>query len=96
MTKNITVKLGAAPERPSEIWNGITFASSRNNLGQDIIDEPDWGNGSKAYLWVAVEDTGVGLTPEEESHLFTRFSQATPRTHVCPPLIIRLHAMLTS
>lgn len=29
-----------------------------------------------------MEDTGVGLTEEEQSHLFTKFSQASPKTHV--------------
>jgi signal transduction histidine kinase len=82
MVKNITVTLGAIPERPPEVWNGIKLAPSINKLGRDIRDEPDWGDGRKAYLWVTVEDTGLGLTPEEDSHLFTRFSQATPRTHV--------------
>ena len=34
------------------------------------------------YLWLKVEDTGCGMTYDEQNRLFSRFSQATPRTHV--------------
>lgn len=32
------------------------------------------------YLKFKVEDTGIGLTPEEQARIFTRFSQANNRT----------------
>ncbi|TLD37101.1 hypothetical protein E2P81_ATG03913 [Venturia nashicola] len=81
-TRKIIVSLGASLERPPEIWNGVKFAPSRNRNGRDIRDDADWGHGRKAFLWLTVEDTGVGLTEGEQSHLFTKFSQASPRTHV--------------
>jgi len=33
------------------------------------------------YVFVAVKDTGPGLTPDELELLFRRFSQASPKTH---------------
>lgn len=34
------------------------------------------------YLYFAVKDTGRGLSDDEKTRLFHRFSQASPRTHV--------------
>jgi hypothetical protein len=34
------------------------------------------------YIWIKVEDSGCGISPAEQENLFTRFSQASPRTHV--------------
>jgi CheY-like chemotaxis protein len=48
----------------------------------NLLDHPDWGTGDKIYLWLKVEDTGCGMTTEEQKRLFSRFSQATPRTHI--------------
>ena len=46
------------------------------------MDHAEWGSGRKVHLWITVQDTGCGLTVAEQGNLFTRFSQATPRTHV--------------
>ncbi|WRT68535.1 uncharacterized protein IL334_005512 [Kwoniella shivajii] len=37
--------------------------------------------GHPIYLYVAITDTGPGLTPEELQKLFHRFSQVSPKTH---------------
>jgi CheY-like chemotaxis protein len=42
----------------------------------------DWKRGSTLYLQFSVADTGRGLSDEEKSNLFARFSQASPRTHI--------------
>ncbi|RDI89002.1 hypothetical protein Vi05172_g1648 [Venturia inaequalis] len=81
-TRKITVSLGASFKRPPEIWDGVKFAPSSNKTRRDIRDDIEWGHGRKVYLWLEVDDTGVGLTEGEQSHLFTKFSQASPRTHV--------------
>ena len=34
------------------------------------------------HLWIKVTDTGCGMTEDEQKNLFSRFTQASPRTHV--------------
>jgi signal transduction histidine kinase len=43
-------------------------------------DEP-LTDASKLRLYVAVADSGLGMTAEEQSRLFQRFAQANPRTY---------------
>jgi len=50
---------------------------------QDLTLRPEWGTGPPVYIYFAVRDTGRGLDEEEKTRLFHRFSQASPRTHVC-------------
>jgi signal transduction histidine kinase/CheY-like chemotaxis protein len=42
----------------------------------------EWGNGKPVFLVVTVRDTGKGLSASESAILFSRFTQASPRTHV--------------
>lgn len=49
---------------------------------RDTINLKDLGNGEQVYLVMAVEDTGKGMTTEEMSKLFQRFSQTNRLTHV--------------
>lgn len=79
--REITVEFGGSFMRPPEVWERITLRTS-DQLRTSILDEPGWGNGTKAYLWIKVKDTGCGMTEEEQKSLFYRFAQATPRTHV--------------
>jgi CheY-like chemotaxis protein len=80
-TRNITITLGASSTRPQKLWNFVRF-TKEDDSATDLLDGPEWGDGNKTVLWLKVEDTGCGMTVEEQKKLFSRFSQATPRTHV--------------
>ncbi|KAH8674347.1 hypothetical protein BX600DRAFT_377881 [Xylariales sp. PMI_506] len=79
--KRIQVSLGASLSALPRVWNGITFANTRPT-SQNFLDRTECGKGRKVYIWVNVQDTGCGLSLAEQGNIFTRFSQATPRTHV--------------
>jgi len=83
--REIMVSLGASLSKPPKEsaphiqW----FPSKDSNSHNDLTLAPDWGFGPQVYLYFAVKDTGRGLDEEEKTKLFHRFSQASPRTHVC-------------
>ena len=82
--RKITVTIGASSVRPrNEDIDHIEWFPTRNDsprrlnrLGQD------WTEEDPIFLTFAVQDTGKGLSHEEKSRLFHRFSQANPRTHI--------------
>lgn len=80
-TREIEVTLGAALERPDERGHDLTFAPVTTAVDSSLNNE-DWGQGRTVYIWVTCRDTGCGLSLNEQGNLFTRFSQATPRTHI--------------
>jgi len=79
--RRIVVKLGGSWTRPPKVWQAVSFTSDDGSKA-DVFDQPGWGNGQKGYLWVKVTDTGCGMAKHEQEKLFSRFAQATPRTHV--------------
>ncbi|KAH8701408.1 hypothetical protein GQ44DRAFT_753493 [Phaeosphaeriaceae sp. PMI808] len=72
--RNITVY-------PSKMLNTTSFTVGSGPKAE-VFDHPDWGDGRKGYLWIEVTDTGCAMTDEEQKKLFSRFTQATQRTHV--------------
>ncbi|KAH6870423.1 hypothetical protein BKA58DRAFT_176608 [Alternaria rosae] len=80
--KRVTVTLAASRAEPISTPTGIQYNEERL-VGQDRHLEDDWKNAQELfYLQFAVTDTGRGLSDEEKCNLFTRFSQASPRTHI--------------
>ncbi|CAN9133812.1 unnamed protein product [Alternaria alternata] len=79
--KAITVTIGGSWSRPPKCWNEVTFTDDEKPK-TDITEKAEWGEGRIAFLWLKVKDTGCGMTMDEQKKLFSRFSQATPRTHV--------------
>ncbi|KAL1591205.1 hypothetical protein WHR41_00440 [Cladosporium halotolerans] len=79
--RTITVTIGAAKQRPSEMPGApVNYFPTRSK--KHSLDDKDWGDGERIYVHFSVQDTGRGLSPEEKKMLFMRFSQASPRTHV--------------
>ncbi|QSZ30259.1 hypothetical protein DSL72_004781 [Monilinia vaccinii-corymbosi] len=83
--REIHVSVGASLEVPS-LLEGIDhfeyFPSPTKLAKADVTTSDAWGEGQIIYLRFEVKDTGCGLTAAEKKNLFTRFSQASPRTHV--------------
>jgi CheY-like chemotaxis protein len=61
---------------------GVRF-NEEKLVGDDRHLQDDWKLDTNLfYLQFSVNDTGRGLTEDERGVLFTRFSQASPRTHI--------------
>ncbi|KAI0124386.1 hypothetical protein BJ170DRAFT_598694 [Xylariales sp. AK1849] len=80
-TRRIQVSLGACTARPSQDSEGISYANVTADV-DGLLGNGEWGLGREVYICIKCQDTGCGLTMEEQGNLFTRFSQATPRTHI--------------
>ncbi len=75
--------LGGAWSRPPKRWRDILFVGDEEDgVKPSILDKAEWGTGRKAYIWLTVTDTGVGMSEEEQKMLFGWFAQTTPRTHI--------------
>ncbi|TGO24044.1 hypothetical protein BPAE_0113g00010 [Botrytis paeoniae] len=83
-TREIHVSISASLEPPllESLANFEYFPSPTRFSKANITDIKEWGRGQIIYLRFEIKDTGCGLTPAEKKNLFTRFSQASPRTHV--------------
>ncbi|KAJ4373075.1 hypothetical protein N0V83_003366 [Neocucurbitaria cava] len=81
-TRRVTVSMAASATEPASVEGGIQFNEDRL-VGQDSNLEEDWKQAPEVFfIQFCVIDTGRGLSEEERGNLFTRFSQASPRTHI--------------
>ncbi|KAJ8117909.1 hypothetical protein OPT61_g1005 [Boeremia exigua] len=78
--RNLEMTLNAYLEEPANKPMSTEYVPSGVQY-QDPTDLPEWGRGEIVYLSFSVKDSGLGMTPEEASNLFQKFSQASPRTH---------------
>ncbi|KAI0155761.1 hypothetical protein BJ166DRAFT_341172 [Pestalotiopsis sp. NC0098] len=79
--RKIEVILGGHTSKPLDGFRDIPFASVTTEA-PGLLDNEDWGAGREVYVWIQCRDTGCGMSTAEQVNLFTRFSQATPRTHI--------------
>lgn len=77
-TRQITVTISASQQRP-ESNDGVAFLpTTQDNNAQLEID----GESTTSFIRITVEDTGRGIEHHDLHHLFQRFQQGSPRTHV--------------
>ncbi|KAL1302059.1 hypothetical protein AAFC00_002503 [Neodothiora populina] len=83
--RRITVTIGGSTERPAAGSSPVTFIPCRMKQSGSLISRVKQSAaveaGREIYIHFSVEDTGCGLTGSEMSHLFHRFSQASPKTY---------------
>ena len=79
--REIRVSIGASAERPSSYPpNIVFFDTEKKALKEDATGASDWGSGEFAYIMLAVNDSGIGISDRVQQRLFERFNQATPKT----------------
>ncbi|KAG9643713.1 putative histidine kinase HHK19p, partial [Aureobasidium melanogenum] len=77
--RKVTIRIGASKIRPSEnVLPNIDFVVA-HSLHDSVYDDPKFESQS-FYLWFSVEDTGRGMSADEKSRIFARFTQGSPRT----------------
>jgi len=79
--RSIDVSLSAYTDPPIEGIPDFQYFPTKS-ARTDVTAGQDWGTGEILYLRLEVRDTGCGLNESEKKNLFTRFSQASPRTHI--------------
>ncbi|TKA80462.1 hypothetical protein B0A49_00846 [Cryomyces minteri] len=77
----LTIKVSASLDKPNGKDDVVCYIPTSKQRTDHTLGA-EWGNGEPVYLTLAVQDTGRGLTDEEQKVLFKRFSQASPKTHV--------------
>jgi CheY-like chemotaxis protein len=81
-TRRVMVTLFASAVAPTSDPEGILF-NEEKLVGEDHHLKDDWKKDRNLlFLQFSVTDTGRGLSESERGSLFTRFSQASPRTHI--------------
>ncbi|THY35362.1 hypothetical protein D6D01_01405 [Aureobasidium pullulans] len=79
--KKINIEVAASLERPTSYPPDVVFFKTDElGLKTDATGNPEWGDGEPLYIMVAIKDTGIGISEENQSKLFERFQQATPKT----------------
>ena len=79
--REIEISISASVEKPISEAHGVSFIKPRETSRDKQVIDPEWANLPTVYVQFAVEDTGRGLSDKEIEILFTRFSQASPKTY---------------
>lgn len=72
--RRISVSMGHSAHRPTSYPpNVIFFSQEKETFHIDSTLTAEWGSSPSCYLMVAVEDTGIGISAENQAKLFERF-----------------------
>ncbi|KAL1297565.1 hypothetical protein AAFC00_006132 [Neodothiora populina] len=77
--RHVVIRMGASEARPSESSLNVEFALA-HSVRDSIYEGPEFA-GRTFHLWFTVQDTGRGMTQEEKSKIFSRFTQGSPKTY---------------
>ncbi|KAF2756763.1 hypothetical protein EJ05DRAFT_539647 [Pseudovirgaria hyperparasitica] len=81
-TRKIHVRLSASASKfSSPAGDGFPYVPITHTVG-DFLTGEDWGSGRRVFVRMECSDTGCGLSLAEQSILFNKFAQATPKTHI--------------
>jgi len=80
--REIMVSLSVSLERPTHNADGRVTYIPRSEGHEAKTLLADWEQGENLFVRFSVSDTGTGMTDAQHHLLFTRFSQASPRTHI--------------
>ncbi|CAE7020595.1 hypothetical protein P3342_004462 [Pyrenophora teres f. teres] len=78
--KTVTVRIGASPRPPMDVFMDLTMVTQKPSRA----DEPTAAMKTTAktlYLWCSVKDTGCGMDVASMKRIFSRFTQASPKTY---------------
>lgn len=72
--KKIAVSVGASVQRPTSYPPNVVFFNAEDNSYRiDATNTQVWGTGAAVHVMVAIKDTGIGISDEEQHRLFERF-----------------------
>jgi signal transduction histidine kinase len=77
----LRVRIGALPALAKDAPIDWPTGMDIEDLLPMCRDAPIDKRSRKIRLYVAVADSGHGMSTEEQEHLFQRFSQASPKTY---------------
>lgn len=82
--RKINVVYGASFAYPPvlDTPHSVNWVEGESELHTNIALPPLGRDEERVYLYFCVSDSGPGMTDDEMSRLFKRFSQASPRTHI--------------
>lgn len=80
--REIVVILSVSLERPTHNADGRVAYIPRSEGHEAKTLLADWELSENLFVRFSVQDTGTGMTDAQHHLLFTRFSQASPRTHI--------------
>lgn len=80
--RKIIVILSVSLERPTHNVDGRVAYIPRSEGHEAKTLLADWELSENLFVRFSVQDTGTGMTDAQHHLLFTRFSQASPRTHI--------------
>jgi len=78
--KMVTVRIGASSKPPLDVFVDLTMVTQKP-LRADKSTVATETTADTLYLWCSVTDTGCGMDAASMKRIFSRFTQASPKTY---------------